>query len=281
MKSRWILRSSLLVTVIVVLVIVVDRRSMVSLAQSSIFLGGAICSSAWAAYESIGCSFGVASRPSSYHDSNNRRADVMNMIAWQLLSIGALQISTYEWVHPSNTWYFEYLIAQFYGLAMYRLISEADSGRQANGYQAFNFLGFPRTRRLVFTIFALAVNLYLIVASTVYSYNGRWPLRHSWLDSGHISLLMIAIMSVLGAALLRSRYRHMRRSRLWSTWTLFVAIIFASCVVATQLLLSADHYLALLLLLACFGSWSGFRYLADTEVLPGKSVGVFYTGISG
>ena len=82
------------------------------------------------------------------------RAHALILAACQIAVIGTLNISA---VTTRSTFFhllldYSAMIAFFF--ASYRIISIADSAEQDGGYILFNFIGYPRSRRFLFIVFA-------------------------------------------------------------------------------------------------------------------------------
>ncbi len=164
--------------------------------------------------------------------------------------------------------FFNYGLALGFFLITYSLVIVADSPAQRGGYFALRFLGFPRTRRLVFLAFAGYTTMGpLVVSSWLFSV-GSGGSRPVEMQSADACLLMACIQSWLCALMMRSRYRS---SASRSNAALRMFRVLATCVLGALAALYVTREYSLypfaLSALSVLGVATQMRYLSKAEFI--------------
>ncbi|MGO8719814.1 MAG: hypothetical protein ACLQMO_11425 [Acidobacteriaceae bacterium] len=134
------------------------------------------------------------------------RAYVLLLVAWQIAIVGVLSISSEIASVSVLHLLIDYISAALYFICSYRVLSVADSAKQDGGYKPFNFFGYPRSRKLIFTIFACYCSILPLTIMSLEDTLASTGWRPIALQSSQACLLMVAIMSVMSGGLLLQRY---------------------------------------------------------------------------
>jgi hypothetical protein len=132
---------------------------------------------------------------------------ILFLLAWQITILAILSISSQiASISPLHL-LSDYASAILYFMFSYRMISCADNANQNGGYKPINFLGYRRSRKLIFSLFSGYCTIApLTIISLEYSIaSAGW--RPVALRSSQACLLMAAIMSTMAAGLIYQRYR--------------------------------------------------------------------------
>jgi hypothetical protein len=177
------------------------------------------------------------------------------LMAFQLSIIGALNISSLIWSRSLIHLITDYLLVLGFFVTAYRLLSIADSSKQAGGYIPFSFIGFPRTRRFLFVVFAGYCTLCPLTLASLEFSIGTDGWRPAIFQSSQMCLLMTAIMSLLYGGLICQRYWIVLRSdRHTSRRIIIVTLLFLSTAGVIQTILSYSIYVYVLSILATVGT---------------------------
>jgi hypothetical protein len=209
------------------------------------------------------------------------RAKVFGLVAWQLAIIGSMNISSADFHKSVIHLVADYVLLGLFFVASYRIVSIADSPEQKDGYRPFNFFGYPRTRRLIFAVFAVYCTICpIILASLEFSIGtGGW--RPIAFQSSQACLLAAAIVSTLSAGLILQRYRGVtteaKRPKMWIS---VVTMLFLLCAAAIQVTLSYRVYVYILSFIAVTSSavalsslWQiGENLKNNNETIPNRAV---------
>jgi hypothetical protein len=135
------------------------------------------------------------------------RNTLLIFVAWQIAIVGALAISSE--VLSISTFHLlaDYAAAVLFYFFSYQLLSAIDSSQQSGGYKPVNFFGYPRSRKLIFALFAGCSTILPLTIMSLEDSLATSGWRPTPLRSSQACLLMVAIMSVLSAGLVYQRYR--------------------------------------------------------------------------
>ena len=134
------------------------------------------------------------------------RAHFLLFVACQLAVVGTLNASS---VISSRSWFtflLDYCVMLLFFCVSYRLLAIADSNDQSGGYIPFNFLGFPRSRRFLFLVFAGYCTIAPLTVMTieVTAVADRW--HPEVVEAPQACLLMTSIMATMCWGFLARRY---------------------------------------------------------------------------
>ncbi len=206
------------------------------------------------------------------------RAKVLGLVAWLLAIIGGMNISSVNFPKSVIHLVADYVLLGLFFVASYRIVSIVDSPEQRDGYRPFSFFGYPRTRRLIFSVFAVyCIICPITLASLEFSIgSGGW--RPIAFQSSQACLLAAAIVSTLFAGLILERYRGVttetKRPKIWLS---VVTMLFLLCAAAIQATLSYRVYVYILSVIAVTNSAVALSSLwqigeNDNETVPNRAV---------
>lgn len=133
------------------------------------------------------------------------RSRMLVLVAWQVSVLGILGIFASKTDESNISFGVSYFLTTLFVVCSYRLVSIADCSAQEGGYIPLNFLGVPRARRFVFSVYAGGWLLSLIFATLERAASGV-P-RHGVLEHPNLCLLATAVINGISSALIYERYR--------------------------------------------------------------------------
>lgn len=164
-----------------------------------------------------------------------RGAYVLLLVAWQIAIVGVLNISSEIASISALHLLTDYASAVLYYFVSFQILSLADSAKQNGGYKPVNFFGYPRSRKLIFAIFAGYCTICPLTIISLEDSLARAGWRPVALQSSQACLLMVAIMSLMSAGLIYQRYRGIvTKDKRRGAKILGVALLFLICAAITQ-----------------------------------------------
>jgi hypothetical protein len=124
--------------------------------------------------------------------------------------------------------------------ACYYIATIADDERQADGYKAVNFFGYPRSRKLLIVIFGgYCTFLPVVIMYSIFSLSSN-PWIPAGLKAADMSILMTGILSLITYTLIASRYKGL--SSTLKRGVLIMLVFITASVIAIRLTLGGDNY---------------------------------------
>jgi hypothetical protein len=206
------------------------------------------------------------------------RAYVVLLAAWQVAIVGALSIFSVILSTKFFHLLVDYTSALLYCVCSYKILSLADSAKQEGGYKPVSFFGYPRSRKLLFVLFAGCSTIFpLTIMSLEDAASTGW--RPIAFQPSQACLLMVAIMSVMSAGLIYQRYHGivtMSKTR-HAKATLGVTLLFLVCVAVIQQIVPYGRYVSVLSAIAIIGCAVSLSFLwqigENTQDIFGSSYG--------
>jgi hypothetical protein len=134
------------------------------------------------------------------------KAGVMGNAACQMAILGIANISSVYPSHSKTRMLLDYVGMAFFFALTLSSISFADRESQTGGYVPVSFLGFPRSRRLIFAVYAGYCMMCPIGIGSIEFSVAKMGWRPIALQSSQACLLIECLTSLLCAELLRRRY---------------------------------------------------------------------------
>jgi hypothetical protein len=175
--------------------------------------------------------------------ARHARAYVFLLLAWQLTSVGLLNIWAVDHSHGSLVFGLSYLSAIVFIVCTSMLIGFTDQSKQEGGPKPLNYFGVPRSRSLLFYAFCYLIGPLLFAGIWIFFTLKPIPAPF---QPPQLCLLLVSLSAVFSTGMVFQRYRSALPDKVLAARVWFVAVGVLGSAGAINVIFGYSTYLCVL-----------------------------------